>query len=101
MYVNRPVVVYWFAGYSLWTGLEFFTLYGQALSSASPREQWRTGKNGENWLQSHLGCPYDPRGSGIDESKAEYRCQRKSKPLFAKLGENQNTAFGLADFDCW
>ena len=27
---------------------------GQALSSASPRGQWRTGKNGENWLQNHL-----------------------------------------------
>ena len=27
---------------------------GQAWSSASPRGQWRTGKNGENWLQNHL-----------------------------------------------
>ena len=35
---------------------------GQAWSSASPRGQWRTGKNGENWLQSHLWCPNDPRG---------------------------------------
>ena len=25
---------------------------GQAWSSASPRGQWRTGKNGENWLQN-------------------------------------------------
>ena len=31
-------------------------------SSASPRGQWRTGKNGENWLQNHLWCPNDPRG---------------------------------------
>ena len=34
---------------------------GQAWSSASPRGQWRTGKNGENWLQNHLLCPSDPR----------------------------------------
>ena len=27
---------------------------GQAWSSASPRGQWRRGKNGENWLQNHL-----------------------------------------------
>ena len=33
---------------------------GQAWSSASPRGQWRTGKNGENWLQNHLWCPNDP-----------------------------------------
>ena len=32
---------------------------GQAWSSASPRGQWRTGKNGENWLQNHLWCPND------------------------------------------
>ena len=24
--------------------------------------QWRTGKNGENWLRNHLWCPNDPRG---------------------------------------
>ena len=35
---------------------------GQAWSSAGPRGQWRTGKNGENWLRNHLGCPNDPRG---------------------------------------
>ena len=35
---------------------------GQAWSSASPRGQWRTGKNGENWLQNHLWCPNNPRG---------------------------------------
>ena len=34
-----------------WTGLEF----------GNPRGQWRTGKNGENWLQNHLWCPNDPR----------------------------------------
>ena len=33
---------------------------GQAWSPPSPREQWRTGKNGENWLQNHLWCPSDP-----------------------------------------
>ena len=31
-------------------------------SSASPRGQWRTGKNEENWLQNHLWYPNDPRG---------------------------------------
>ena len=31
-------------------------------SSAGPRGQWRTGKNGENWLRNHLWCPDDPRG---------------------------------------
>ena len=36
-------------------------------SSASPRGQWRTRKNGENWLQNHLWCPNDPRGEGIDD----------------------------------
>ena len=35
---------------------------GQAWSSASPRGQWRTGKNGENWLQNHLWCPDNPHG---------------------------------------
>ena len=35
---------------------------GQAWSSPSPRGQWRTGKNGKNWLQIHLWCPNDPRG---------------------------------------
>ena len=40
---------------------------GQAWSWASPRGQWRTGKNWENWLQNHLWCPNDPRGQGIDD----------------------------------
>ena len=31
------------------------------------RGQWRTGKNGENWLQNHLWCSNDPRGYGIDD----------------------------------
>ena len=35
---------------------------GQASISAGPRGQWRTGKNGENWLRNHLWCPNDPRG---------------------------------------
>ena len=34
---------------------------GQAWSSASSRGQWRTWKNGENWLQNHLWWPNDPR----------------------------------------
>ena len=33
-----------------------------AWSSASPRGQWRTEENGENWLQNHLWCPNDPCG---------------------------------------
>ena len=39
----------------------------QAWSSASPRGQWRTGKNGENWLQKHLWCLNDSRGQGSDD----------------------------------
>ena len=35
---------------------------GQVWSSPSPRGQWRTGKNGGNWLRSHLRCPNDPCG---------------------------------------
>ena len=34
---------------------------GQAWSSQNPRGQWRTDKNGGNWLRSHLLCPNDPR----------------------------------------
>ena len=39
----------------------------QAWSPASPRGHWRTGKKGENWLQNHMWCPYDPHGYGIDD----------------------------------
>ena len=28
----------------------------------SPRGQWRTGKDGGNWLRNHQWCPNDPRG---------------------------------------
>ena len=35
---------------------------GQAWSLASRRGQWRTGENGENWLQHHLWCPSNLRG---------------------------------------
>ena len=35
---------------------------GQVWSSPSPRGQWRTGKNGGNWLRNHLWCRNDPRG---------------------------------------
>ena len=35
---------------------------GQVWNSASPKGQWRKGKNGENWLQNHLWCPNDSRG---------------------------------------
>ena len=40
---------------------------GQAWSSPSPRGQWRTGKNGGNWLRNHLWCPNDPLGQGIGD----------------------------------
>ena len=40
---------------------------GQAWSLANPGGQWRTGKNGENWLQNHLWCSIDPRGKGIGD----------------------------------
>ena len=33
-----------------WTGLEF----------SKSQRQWRTGKNGENWLQNHLWCSNNP-----------------------------------------
>ena len=36
--------------------------HGQAWSSASPRGRWRTGENGENWLQNHLWCPNVVKG---------------------------------------
>ena len=35
---------------------------GQAWSLPSPRGQWRTGKDGGNWLQNHLWCPNNPGG---------------------------------------
>ena len=34
----------------------------QAWSSQSHRGQWRTEKNGGNWLWNHRWCPNDPRG---------------------------------------
>ena len=36
-----------------WTDLEF---------AVSPRGQWRTRKNGGNWLRNNLWCLDDPRG---------------------------------------
>ena len=42
-------------------------------SSASPRGQWRIGKNGENWLQNHLWCPKDLCGEQIDDDDDEER----------------------------
>ena len=40
---------------------------GQAWSLPSPRGQWRTRKNGEDWFKSHLWCTNDPHGWGIDD----------------------------------
>ena len=42
---------------------------GQAWCSPSPRQQWRTEKNGVNWLWSHLWCTNDPPGLGIGKSE--------------------------------
>ena len=38
------------------------TLGNGQWSLPSPRGQWRTGKNGGNWLPNHLWCPNDPHG---------------------------------------
>ena len=42
---------------------------GQAWSSLSPRGQWKTKVNGENWLWNYLWCLNDPRGLGIGEGR--------------------------------
>ena len=43
---------------------------GKATSrnSQSPGGQWRTEKNGGNWLYSHLWCLNDPCSKGIDNN---------------------------------
>ena len=45
-----------------WAGLEF----GKFQRAVKNRE------NGESWLQSHLWCPNDPRGYGIDEDADDH-----------------------------
>ena len=45
-----------------WAGLEF---------TPSPGGQWRTGKNGGNWLWNHLWCPNEPCGLGINDDDDE------------------------------
>ena len=40
-----------------WTSLEF----------AKSQRQWRTEKNGGNWLINNVWCPNDPRGYGLDD----------------------------------
>ena len=47
---------------------------GQAWSSQSPRGQWRTGKDGGNWLRNHLWYPNDPCGHGIDDDDDDDCC---------------------------
>ena len=47
---------------------------GQAWSSPSPRGQWRTGKNGGNWLWNHLWCPNDSRRYGINDDDDRCLC---------------------------
>ena len=61
--------------------------HGQAWSSPSPRGQWRTGKNGGNWLRNHLWCPNDPRSEGIDEMRHEI----PSQPRFNVIGRRWKT----------
>ena len=36
--------------------------YLKFVTVTSPRGQWRTGKNGGNWLRNYLLCPSDPCG---------------------------------------
>ena len=45
---------------------------GQAWSSPSPRGQWRTGKNRENWLWNHMQCPNNPHNEGIDNDELRW-----------------------------
>ena len=37
------------------------------------RGQWRTGKNGGNWLRNRLLCLNNPSSLGIDEMRDEMR----------------------------
>ena len=65
---------------------------GQAWSSASPRGQWNTGKNGENRLQNRLWCPNDPHGWGTDDDDDD--ATRASVPWPLSLSWPVNTALG-------
>ena len=51
----------------------------QAWRSPSHRRQWRTGKDGEIWLQNHPWCSIDPRGQGRDDDNYDDLIQRLSK----------------------
>ena len=57
---------------------------GQACSSPSPRGQWRTEKNGLNWLGNHLWCPNDPRGGGTDDDET-------MTPMLDSTNRDRNT----------
>ena len=54
---------------------------GRAWSSASPRGQWRTEKNGENWLWNHLWCPNDPCGWRIDEMRERWERLQSARAI--------------------
>ena len=70
---------------------------GQAWSSASPRGQWRTGKNGENRLQNHLWCPNDPRGEGIDDDNDDGLPQTYSKQAAQNAAARTVTKYKKTD----
>ena len=57
---------------------------GQAWSSLSPRGQWRTGENGENWLRNHLWCSNDPYGYRTDEMRAHHLNEKHLPKLSGK-----------------
>ena len=51
---------------------------GQIWCSASPRRQWSTGENGENWLRNHLWCPICVAVKGLMMMMIQ-KCQKKKK----------------------
>ena len=85
---------------------------GQAWSSPSPRGQWRTGKNGGNWLWNHQWCPKDPRGERVVEMRCDEipqtrqwkrypnRFQHLPAETLLSLSENLEIP-GAADRRCW
>ena len=54
---------------------------GQVWSLRSPRGQWRTWKNGGNWVRNHLWCPNNPHGyrrDDDDDDDDEMVCPRNT-----------------------
>ena len=78
---------------------------GQAWSSLSPRGQWRTGKNGVNWLRNHLWLSHRPsRLKGRwDEMKWSTRWKRSyvaGKLPISNLGRLAQICLALAIYSC-